>query len=583
MFNNQINRFFFTPDSKLTSTRSLLWLGFSLAFAIFYSWLALQQAFSSEYVIQDDARQHIFWMRRFLDPELFPNDLIADYFQSVAPFGYTLLYRTAALIGIDPVVFSKFIPGILGIITTVYCFAVSLEFLPLPFTGFIAALLLNQNLWMQDGFISGTPKAFISPLLLIFFYYWLKQSLFGICLAIILLSLFYPSLVFICTGLLLLQLWRFEGFSLKLSHRKQDYFFCFIGLGVAFFTLLPFAISTSEFSPTITVAEARELPEFYFSERAGFFNDQNPWDFWFNGSRSSVRIPSALMPPLAYLALFLPIVIKFPKTFILTQKISPKIYTLPQILLVSLGMFFLAHLLLFKLHLPSRYTQHTLRIVVILAASLTVTLICHYLLSQALNQKKQIKNFSRFIYFSLVTFLGVLLLVYPFFAKSFVWTRYVSGNPPELYHFLEQQPKDIVVATLADEGDNIPSFAQRSILVSSEYAIPYHLGYYRQFRQRAVELIKAQYNNNLEEIKSFIQKYSIDFWLIESSSFNPEYIEDDKWIKQHQLVAQQAIGSLQQGSIPALISWQNICAAWQDDRYILIDTNCLLNNTHSKS
>jgi len=63
----------------------LFWLTLSFTFAILYSFLALQEAFSSEYVIQDDARQHVFWTRRFLDSNLFPNDLIADYFQSVAP------------------------------------------------------------------------------------------------------------------------------------------------------------------------------------------------------------------------------------------------------------------------------------------------------------------------------------------------------------------------------------------------------------------------------------------------------------------------------------------------------------------
>ncbi|MEB3885120.1 hypothetical protein [Lyngbya sp. CCY1209] len=63
----------------------LLWLGLSLVFATIYGGLAIAEAFSQDYVIQDDARQHVFWMRRFLDPDLFPNDAIADYFQSVAP------------------------------------------------------------------------------------------------------------------------------------------------------------------------------------------------------------------------------------------------------------------------------------------------------------------------------------------------------------------------------------------------------------------------------------------------------------------------------------------------------------------
>lgn len=61
------------------------WFSLSLTFSAIYSILGLREAFSSEYVVQDDARQHVFWMLRFLDPELFPQDLIANYFQSVAP------------------------------------------------------------------------------------------------------------------------------------------------------------------------------------------------------------------------------------------------------------------------------------------------------------------------------------------------------------------------------------------------------------------------------------------------------------------------------------------------------------------
>ena len=89
----------------LTIVRRLptgLWLGLSLAFAALYGGLSLQEAFSSEYVIQDDARVYLIWMQRFLDPELFPHDLMADYFQSVTPWGLGFLYRVMAVAGITP-------------------------------------------------------------------------------------------------------------------------------------------------------------------------------------------------------------------------------------------------------------------------------------------------------------------------------------------------------------------------------------------------------------------------------------------------------------------------------------------------
>ena len=217
-----------------TKPNLIVWLTLSLLIATLYGTLAVQFAFSHDYMVQDDARQHVFWMRRFLDPELFPNDRIADYFQSVAPLGYRALYYFMAKLGIDPIVWSKVLPLVLGFITTGYCFGVAVQLLPIPLTGFIAAVLLNQNLWMQDGLISGTPKAFIYPILLAFLYYGMRQSLLGMGIAITLLGLFYPSLVLVCAAFLILHLWRLNRKVPYLSHHRRDYIFCFTGLAVAF-------------------------------------------------------------------------------------------------------------------------------------------------------------------------------------------------------------------------------------------------------------------------------------------------------------------------------------------------------------
>lgn len=571
-----IYNFLFAKGKKFKSKVVFFWLALSLLFSGFYSYLGLQQAFSSQYIIQDDARQHVFWMLRFTDANLFPKDLIADYFQSVAPAGYSFLYWIVNQIGIDPISFSKLLPGILGLIVTSYCFALTLELIPLPFTGFVASLLLNQNLWLQDGLISGTPKAFAPPLLVAFLYYFVQRSVLGISLTILLFGLFYPSLVFVCCGLLILSLFSYQNGRIAIVNQKQNYIFAFTGLIVAFFVLLPYAVATSEFSPTITVEQARKLPEFMAGERAAFFNDENPWDFWFNGSRSSLRIPSALMPPLAYLGLLFPLINQRnnldgqAKTWL---KVTSKISVLPKLLIASLIVFFIAHALIFTLHLPSRYTQHSLRIIIILISSIVLTLIWEFLL-----QKTQQGNMCQKGIFALVALLlAVFLVFYPHTTKRFVWTRYVVGNEIPLYEFLQQQPKNILVASLSEEADNIPSFAQRSILVSREYAIPYHWGYYKQLRQKAVDLIEAQYSNNLAVVKNFITKYGVTHWLLEKSAFDPEYIADNKWIKQHQPVAQNALKNLQEGKPFLIDKLQNDCRVFDSDRFAILDSNCILN------
>jgi len=148
-------------------------LGVSLA----YSLLALLQAFSGPYVVQDDARQHVFWMQRFMDPELFPHDLIADYFQSVAPAGYSAFYWLMAQVGLDPLFVAKLLPTVLGLVATAYCFGVSLRIFPVPAAACLSTMLLNQTLWMTTALVSGTPRAFLYVGFLAFLYYLVRRSL----------------------------------------------------------------------------------------------------------------------------------------------------------------------------------------------------------------------------------------------------------------------------------------------------------------------------------------------------------------------------------------------------------------------
>ena len=182
------------------------WFTLSIITAILFSLSGLQLAFQSPYIIQDDARQHIFWMQQFNDHNLFSGDLIADYFRSVAPWGFTNLYKLISGLGIDVISLNKFAPLLIGVATTIYCFLVCLEIFPIPFAGFMSSLLLNQNLWMLDDLSSGTPRAFIYPLFLAFIYYLLRYNTLFCALSIILQGLFYPQTVLISGAVLTLRL-----------------------------------------------------------------------------------------------------------------------------------------------------------------------------------------------------------------------------------------------------------------------------------------------------------------------------------------------------------------------------------------
>ncbi len=485
-----------TTSSHSPKYHIIFWLSLSLLFAAIYSYLALQEAFSSEYVVQDDARQHVFWMLRFLDPNLFPNDLIANYFQSVAPAGYSSLYHLLASIGINPLLFNKILPSIMALITTGYCFGICLQILPIPFTGFIATVMLNQNLWVKDDLVSATPRAFVYPLFFAFLYYLLRCSLFSCLIAIALLGVFYPQMVFICAGILILRLWTWERGKLQFSRKRHDYLFCAAGVGVGILVLLPYALKSSAFGPVITLAQARQLPEFFAGGRSQFFNG-NPW-YYFLGGRSGI-FPIFFWTPITLFSSFLlPILLLIRPRFPLLSKTTREIGVLLQILLASFFMFFAAHILLFKLHLPNRYTGHSLRIIVAISAAIVLTTIIDTVLSTSLVKNKIYgciqKIFVLGFTFSLII---LLLFYYPLLLKKFPKTAYKIGRFPLLYEFVQKQPKDTLVASIAEESNNLPTFSQRSILVGREYAIPYHLGYYNQFRQRIIDLLPAHYIPNL--------------------------------------------------------------------------------------
>lgn len=578
--------------AKLAAQRSVVfWLSLSLTFAAVYGVLALQQAFSSEFMVQDDARQHVFWMQRFVDPTLFPNDLIANYFQSVAPLGYSWLYRLAAGLGIEPLLFSKLLPPLLGLVSTGICFLIVLELFPVPMAGFVTSLLLNQTLWMNDDLVSATPRAFIYPLFLGFCYFLLRRSLLPCGAMIGLLGLFYPQAVFLAAGLLVAQVVQWSGWRPQWSRARQDYWFCGVGLAVAVAVMLPYALSLSEFDPVVTLTEARQMPEFQKDGRSDFFNS-NVWEFWLTGLRSGVLPYLDRLPELLITAVLLPLLLYFRRYFPLTQQLRPAVALLPQLLVVSLLWFGAAHALLFKLHLPSRYTQHSFRLVLCWAAGMAIVIGLDAVRRMASRANSPLPQ--RWLALGLTVVVAGALIFFPSYTPEFPRTRYLNGTQPDLYRFLRQQPADALVASLLPEADYLPSFAQRSVYVAKEYAIPYHMGYYRPFQQRVARLIEAQYSPGLPKLKQFIRESGVDFWLLDAQALTPASLEN-AWLRQYpdpvklaRRTFRQQAGQRARQKAPALAQMIQPCTVFQSrtdqanqdaDGLILLDTACILRQT----
>lgn len=554
------------------------WFACSLFFATLYASLALRKSFSSPFVVQDDARHHVFWTQRFADPELLPGDLIADYFQSVAPVGYSNLYKLAAGLGLDPLIFNKYVPFALGILTVAVAFYFFLELIPIPAVSFLGTLLFIQNAWMDDEIGSGTPRAFIYVLLLGFLWALSRRSLLGCIVTLLLQGLFYPPTVLLSAGTALLQLVRFEDGKPQLSREFQDYRFSLICFGVAVAVLLPHALANSPYGPQITLAEAKIAPEFQESGRTKFFVS-DPFEYWLKG-RSGLFDKTILKPFPLMAALLFP-VLQWRRLSLLTE-LTAEATILLRLAVTSLGTFILAHIVLFKLYLPSRYTQHSVRIVLAFFAAVVLIALLDEVLRWAIAAGDSL---PRQIFAGLTCgVLGLCTMGYPLSRERFIHpSSYITSDFPQLYEFLQQQPKNTLVASLSRTTDNISTFGRRPVLFSREQSVPYHRSYYARVDRRVRDVIRAQYAPDLDPARETIRRYGIDLWLLDRDAFGVRYFKNNLWFRQFQPETENAIAQLRStDEFPAMAADVNRCTVFADAEHVVLSASCLLQQSSDR-
>ncbi|BAU44208.1 hypothetical protein [Leptolyngbya sp. O-77] len=558
------------------------WLGISLLFTLYYGLVTIAYAFSHPYLVQDDVRQHVVWMQRFTDPELFPNDWIANYFQSVAPLGFKAVFAAAAKLGLPALTFVKILPLLLSLGTTVYLFLIFLELFPSPFGAFLSTLITNQLLWLNDDLVSGTPRAFVYPIFTAFLYYLLRRSLLPCILALGLQGLFFPHLMLVGVGVLTVALVKWRGNRIRLSQDRRDYLFWAAGLGVALLVILPFSQAMDSLGNPLTYDLMRSMPEHGRMGRNEYFGVP-PLNFWFNG-RSGIRLQ--LFPSLSLVGLALPLLGRFPRRslresrFAAMQHLTPKVRVLVDVVLASMGWFMLAHLFLPRLYLPSRYNYHSFRIVLPLSAAIVFTVLISQFwqtFGPKLRGEVPLAKGDRTLIGLLGCLAAVVTLVPLVPPLIYVLQNWQIAQTPAIHQFLVEQPKSALVASLADEADNVPAFALRSTLVGREFALAYHPDYYQEIQNRAIALLQLQYSPNPQTVQQVIQNYGIDWIWIEDAAFQPEYLRQKDWLvhSSFKSAVDEAIATLEQGKTPAIVPLLDRCTAVRAGRSRLIDAACV--------
>jgi hypothetical protein len=495
-----------------------VWLGVALAFALLCAARSMAPALASGEVVQDDARQHVFWMLRFRDPELFAGDLIADYYQALAPPGYRALYWAMSPV-VDPLTASKLLPPLVGSVAALFTFLFARQLHPSPVAAFLASALVSWYVWQYDDLASATPRAFLLPVLSAQLWALAASRVWlGAGLAVLSAAL-YPVAGALAVALLAARLVGWRDGRPRLSRETSDRVALPVGGLLAGAMLLSTQQTAAPFGPVLSAAEARMMPDLGVHGRLAFFVD-DPAQYWLAGQYSGLdlrvrdeRFPSVpMLAEYAALASLLPLLLVLTQSLPAVQQLGSRGLLLVHVLVVSFGLFGVSHLLLFHLYIPSRYVKWSVPLALAVAAGLALGILVETLAGRVGGNRRQVVGAG------LALGLALGLASYPARYNA----NFKDDPHPSVTEYLRAQPKDVLVAGVPLETDSVGIFAQRRVLTNREHFYPWYLGYYNELRRRMEDLIDAYYAATPAEVAEFAARHKVDILLVNRAAFDPQ-------------------------------------------------------------
>jgi len=212
------------------------------------------------YIVLDDARHYVVWLRRFSEPGIYPDDPIADSFLAVTPWLYKRLYWPFGKLGIEPLLVHPLVllPS-MAILWSVVSFSLLHRLWKTPAGAAIATLVLSYILIAEPASF-GLPRGieYSGVLLLLMFFLNRYVALTG--LAMIVVCGLYPLAALVAFLTMMLLMLR-RNFPYLTNERRAWLTLISATVGVAVGASL-FFLSTESAGPTMTAEEARNLPNF---------------------------------------------------------------------------------------------------------------------------------------------------------------------------------------------------------------------------------------------------------------------------------------------------------------------------------
>ncbi len=468
---------------------------FCLVYFVFFEWDAL----TTRYIVNDDAAQHIAWMHRWSDHQFSPGDPLNEVAEVIQPWGFWALGRVFSLF-LDPVALSKYLPFFTLLAASLFCFFLVKKRFG-TFVGFSAAVLLAGAVF--ERMVGFNARAFAFPLLLAFAFFWLEKRTAAIAITLILSALFYPVallLEFVIIGLAvtveLISQMRSGLRSFHFEKKKTAWIAgaMLVSVGIAFAKSHQIE-SHPSIGPSFSKTELMAMEEFGKAGRVNFE--------WENKSLTAVLMDDFQDRPYGFVVMLLLIGLLIAESFTNREHRDFDLVIF-SILFAGILLHLAAKVFLLKLFLPLRYFTYTYPVFFTLAFARLLG-VRHSFWRRWLPGT------------SLVA--GLIFTVFFYYAKA--GNGLVNFTPyARLYEKIEQLPGNGIIAGPPAMCDQVPLFCGRSVLFSNEacHAL-YFKNYWSLLKPRLTDFIVAYTSPDVEVVKSFIQKYQVEYLLLDREFF----------------------------------------------------------------
>ncbi|MBI5252294.1 MAG: hypothetical protein HY912_22600 [Desulfomonile tiedjei] len=491
------------------------------------------------YVINDDVRQQVYWMQKWYDEELFPDDLLTLYARYYVPWGIKAVYRLGAPFMV-PVQFSKVITGILYVITACFIFGLGLEF-----KDKIVALVIVCCYFFFTTFLrkisGGLSQSFGFPLLCAYLFFLARNNLLAAAFTIMFASVLNPY-IFVLTsathGIYLIANYGALPVNKLLGRRSESLvdevstdrgpltgenpigppnqiaitkLFLLnvpILVGAFLMSLKYILLKPDGIGNLVTWSQIVGHVEYTAAGRyqifpvpSIFYELTMPWrgifpfDEW---GHVAGWIGMAFILALSICAW------THKNFFANLHGFRVYAYLLP----ASLLMWCISYVVLMRLFIPGRYLEFSLTVFYCVFTGVTAKL--------ALDR------------------LGLKRIIFPWVVVSAVFVGalrshelgiYDYSEYQDLYRFLRTTPKSSLIAGHPVLMDPFPAYSHRKAFVTYELSHTWIDSYWEIIEKRTFDFFKAYYSDNPDDLRQFCDYYGIDYLLVREEDFSPRILQ----------------------------------------------------------